>query len=298
MYNPEKVTSPEVEKKVETKIILEFMRHGEPESWKESQPDERRRLTEKGRAQSDEKGRKLNPQADVSLAWSSHRDRAKETAYRTMLADENINPDAGLEDIEKVISEELKVGKKIISDKRLDYNDEGELGDLLWEADDKGEFLDWLVNKSDKEALKYPGNETITYTRAAGNIAEIIGRYAKIGNNFNRIASKAGKYEKFGNQLERYLGTHQGIVELFIAKIIEKAEGVEERNEFIKALGEGFELTEGPRIEISSKDSEQNIYMAYKNAEGKEEKIEIKKELLEEIIKDKENFEKSIESQK
>jgi broad specificity phosphatase PhoE len=297
MFKPDEIKLPEKKMEVETKTILEFMRHAQPES-SEGKTDERRRLTSAGRAQSNKKGEELDPQTRASLAWSSPRDRAKETAYRVMLANEDIDPNASLEEIEEAISKEVKFGKKMIIDERLDYNDAGELGNKLWEADDKGEFYSWLLDESDKEALKYPGNKTITYTRAAGNIAEIIKRYTKFGNNFNKAASRTDEYKKFNNQIERYLGTHQGIVELFIAKLLEKIKGIEKRDEFIKALGEGFDFTSGPRIEIINKGNYQSIYLIYDDIDGEKEKLEIKRELLEEIITEKVNLEKLVNAHK
>jgi len=295
MFKSEKIGHSEREKEIETKIILEFMRHAEPEP-EEGDNDRNRRLTPIGRSQADDKGRRLNSRAKTSLAWSSPRNRTTETAYRTMLANENINPEAELEDIEKAISEQIKVGKKLIIDKKLDFDTEGEIGDQLWEADEKGEFLKWLVNESDKEIIKYPGNNTLTYARAAGNIAEIVKRYAIAGNNFNKIASKTEEIKKFNNQLERYLGTHQGVVEMFIAKVLEKTKGLEERDKFIENLGKGFEYTEGLRIEIVNRGEGQSILLIYKDSKDMIEKIEIRRELLQEIIKEKKELEDIINS--
>ncbi len=293
MFESEKVLSPEAEKKVETKIILEIMRHAKQVS--RGKWDKKKRLAKKGRIQSMKKGKDINPNARVSLAIASPRKRAQETACRVMFAGEGISPETKtMEDIENLISNELKVGKKMRIDERLDYINEGPIGRFYDEADDQGRFFQWAVNKSDNQAIEHGDKETLTYKRAAGNIAEIISKYLAIGNNFNKIVSKKGGYEKFNNQLERYIVTHQGIGELFLAKVLELKESGKKRDEYLESLGEGFSHIEGFRIEISNKGEEQSSFVIYKNAEGKYEKIEIEKKLLEEIIKDKENLEKAV----
>src|SRR3989337_413961 len=92
--------APENEQRIKTKIILEFMRHGEKE-----------------RMMAKEKGEKLDSQKEISLAWGSPKKRTQETALRAMLP--NIDPNASLKDIEEMIREEQKFGKNSIVDDRL-----------------------------------------------------------------------------------------------------------------------------------------------------------------------------------
>lgn len=147
-----------------------------------------------------------------------------------------------------------------------------------------------LIEKSDQRAIETNDKESSTYTRFAGNIAEILDRYAKIGDNFNRIVSKTDKYEKFGNQLERYLGTHQGVAECFLAKALEKIEDIEKRDEFVKAVGGGFGESEGIHIEIINSGNEQKIKIDYE-INGSKESMEIDRSVLEGIIDERKEFE-------
>lgn len=103
--------SPEAEKQIETKIILEIMRHGKKEK-DDMKPNEMLMLTKEGKAQAVARGKKLNPQPEVSLAWGSPRKRTQETAAHVMLANEDIDPNTSLEEMEKAIAKEIKVGKK------------------------------------------------------------------------------------------------------------------------------------------------------------------------------------------
>ncbi len=284
--------SPEGERQVETKIILEFMRHGKKEADK-SKRNEDLMLTEEGRMQAVEKGKKLKPQPEVSLAWGSPRKRSQETAAHIMLVNETIDPNASLEEMEEAIAREVKIGEKIIEDERLNFNIEGPAGKEAQAAFERGEYVPFLVKESDKRAIELGDKVSSTYTTQAGNIAEILERYTKIGNNFNRIASKTDKYEKFGNQLERYLGTHQGVAECFVAKVLEKTQGIEKRDEFVKLVGGGFGGSEGIHVEIINSGNEQKIKIDYE-INGNKESIEVDKNLLNDIMGERKEFEEKV----
>mgnify|MGYP001582948528 FL=1 len=286
-------STPEQEKPVETKIILEILRHGKKESDK-TKTDEELRLTEEGRKMSQEKGSALSPQAEVSVGFGSSKKRAQETALRVMLPE--INENTSLEEIEKMISNEIKVGKKLVEDERLDYDFDGPEGKEVVEAFKVGQYFQYMLEKSDQRAIELGDEVSSTYSRLAGNIAEIINKYTVIGNNFNRIASEKDDYKKFGNQLERYLGSHAGVIEPFIARILEETCGKEKRDEFISSLGGGFKETDGIHVEVINKGKEQKIVMTYK-VNGGIENLEISKELLERIIGEREEFEKMVSKQ-
>ena len=285
--------SPEKEKKIETKIILEFMRHAEKENDK-TKIDKEIRLNEKGRKMAQEKGETLEPQKDVSLAWGSLKKRTQETALRAMLPE--INENASLEEIQEIIAQEQKIGKKLIEDERLDFDLSGPEGKEMLAAFKEGKYLPYLINESDKRAIELGDKTSSSYSRYAGNIAEIVNRYAKICDNFNRIDSKSDKYEEFGNQLERYLASHQGVVEGFVAKVLEETQGAEKRDEFIASLDGGFKETQGIHVEVINNGDEQKISISYKIGDN-EEILEINSELLEKIIKEREGFEKEVENQ-
>ena len=291
MEDMEKSISPEGEKGIETKVILEFMRHSEKESDK-TKTDEEVRLTEKGRKMAQERGESLEPQKEVSLAWGSPKQRTQETALHVMLPE--IDENTTLEEMKEIIAREQKIGGKIKEDLRLNFDVSGPEGEELMEAAKAGEYLQYLFEKSDQRAIELKDRMSSSYTRYAGNIAEIVSRYTKVGNNFNRIASQKEDYEEFGNQLERYLTTHQGVVEGFLAKVLEEKEGVEKRDEFIKAVGGGFKELHGIHVEIVNNGSEQKIRIDY-SMNGEAQSVEIDRELLEKIIKDRADFEERID---
>src|SRR4030042_3640371 len=290
---------PELEQKFITKIILEFMRHGKKEKDK-TKTDQKIHLTREGKLQAYEKGKSFNPQIRVAVAKGSPRIRTQETSGHVMLAnEEKIDPESTLEDMEKIISQEIKIGTKIVEDERLDFNEAGPIGKELDEAYDKGEMLNYIINQSDRRAIETSDKVSSTYLRRAGNIAEIVNGYCQMGNNFHKIAEKNSKYAEYGNQLERYLGTHQAISESFIAKVLEKTKSADKRDEFIKAIGGGgFKESQGMRVEIINSGNEQEILIEYElpDKEGTpfKETLRINGGLLEEIIKEREEFEKKV----
>lgn len=299
--NPELQSSAEQERVKETRVILEFMRHGEKDANKiePKKTDEEIRLTPQGRGQAMEKGKEIGPQPEVALAWGSPKKRTQETATHVMMAtDERINQDASLEEMEYAIAQEVKFGKKIIEDERLNFSVSGPEGKEMLEAFKAGQYLSYLVEKSDRRAIELGDKSSSTYTRYAGNIAEICARYMQIGKNFNRIATQSDKYEKYGNQLERYLATHQGVMEGFIAKVLEKTQDVSARDAFITSVGSGFKELQGAHIEILNRGNEQSILMSYEMPrEGgtiKAETLEIDPKTIEEIIDERADLEKQV----
>lgn len=296
----EQIKTPET-KEAQTRVILEFMRHGKREYGldaegnfdikKDMNPD--LRLIPEGRQQAHNRGKEFNPQAEVAIGLGGRRVRSQETAYQAMLVNEDVGPDDTLEEIEEKIAKKLKVGKKMIIDNRLDFVDSGPIAADGKKAYIEKRYMSWIINDSDRSAIKENDTESTTYTRMAGNIAELVLRYTKVGSNFNRIASKTDKYEEFGNQLERYLGTHQGVVESFVAKALENKFGIEAKMEFVESVGGGFKETEGIHIEIINQGNEQRIELTY-GINGQKETIELDKELLENIIEERREFDEKI----
>ena len=290
MKNRETILSPEseIKKPIETRVVLEFMRHGKKE--KADKPDEKIRLTPEGRAMATARGKELTPQADVSIAFGSPRERAQETAGRVMLAgNENVGPESTLEEMQALIKKELSYGKKIASDPRLNFiaEESDPVGKAMLEAYAKGRLMDFLIHESDELAKKTGDTNTTTYSREAANVAEIVEKYLNVGNNFERIAKQNPEdYKKSSFRLERYLGTHQSVGESFVAKLLENTQGVAERDGFIKALGPGFAETAGFKVEIKNSAGNQEAVVSLK-IKDKEWKIPLDSQILEQIIQER-----------
>jgi hypothetical protein len=293
-FTPEK--QAEAEKPLTTEIKLEIFRH----SKKENDPNRLNSellLTPEGRELAHDKGLKMNPDINVAVAGASPMDRTAETAMLIMGAnEENIGVNDSLEEMDKKISEEIKVGKKIYRDERLAFNLDGPIEAEGMAAFKAGRYMDWLANESDMLAITKGDNISTTYLRQAGNIAEIVDKYSKVGNNFNRLAiDKKKEGEEFPSHLERYLATHQSVAEPFLAEVIKEQSGAKARDEFIADLKNGWTETEGIHINILNKGQEQTIKLAYQD-NGEQREIEVAKETIQKIIRRRISFEDAIKS--
>lgn len=278
-----------------SRIVLEFFRHGEKESRKDL-PNELLMLTPKGKQQAIKKGKELHAQLDVSVAGGSPKRRTQETAGRAMLVErKDITPEMSLEEIEKIINSEQKYGKKIFSDSRLDFSLGGPITKKVKEAVATDNLLNYVIYESDQDALDSKDEITFTYSRSAGNIAELIKKYISIAPKFDKIVkNNPEKYVQYNNQMERYMGTHQTLPESLLAKALEKIKGEKSRDEFIKSVGGGgLGETQGIRVEINSTRQEVRTEIKYKIGD-REEILGVPEEILDEIIKDRDELNKKI----
>lgn len=279
----------EPNEQVTTKVIFEFFRHGEKE--KAEKPENEVRLTEKGRQMATDRGQELNPQPEVSVGFGSLRKRSLETAGRVMLATTGaVEPEMPLEEIESLISQELKVGKKIVADDRLDFQQDrtSEFGQKHLAAFKAGKIMEFMINDSDRLAKELNDPRAFSYSRVAANVAEILQKYLQVGNNFERVAeANPEKYRQFHNQLERYFGTHQTVGESFMAKLLEVSVGENDRDHYLsKVPPSGVAELQGFRVEIVNKGNTQTAAL-YAKAGGEEWEIPITAEILQKIIQER-----------
>lgn len=273
---------------VESRVVLEFFRHGK----KESDPEKANKdlqLTLEGRQQGRQKGESIKPQPEVSIAGGSPRARTRDTALRVMLSEsDDITDEMTMDEIEQKISEELGGNlRKVIEVEGLDYEGKNSpLPDEGREWSSEGKYMKWVLERSDDISAELGDDGGYTAGGNSEAIAKIIQKYLKVGDTFSRIVEKdKSKYEEFANQLERYFGTHQAVQESFLAKYLELAQGDEARQRFVELIGDsGFDELDGMRIEITNKNGEQSAHLS---AEVKGEKIEfdIDPDILEQIAK-------------
>ncbi len=238
--------------------LLHFFRHDDKEKDPEKS-DEHMRLTPSGRIHAHEQA-SIDTNINQSVAFGSPRERAQETAGHIMAGgDEQITGNETLEELKSKLDAELGVGSKIGSDRRLDFTvTKGTVvGDGCLTAYGEKRTLEWLVNDSDKLAAENNDTENTTYSKAAKQVAEIVLKYLKIAPRWDKLV-ESGKYND--KTLERFLGSHQSILESFLAKVVEITKGIEERDRLVGALNkEGFGFSEGFEVEIRNKGSEQPI---------------------------------------
>jgi hypothetical protein len=284
----------------ETKIEIFTNRHGKKTNI-EGLPNEMQDLTEGAIAEIITKAnsqKEKDNSEKLQVFAGSERFRAIKTKILLEMPElvEELKPAKSIDEIREVIKKQVNFGTKFYTTDKLDFNDQGPMGEESNAAYKAGEYLQYLINKSDQRAIDLKDNISSSYTTHAGNIAELVDKYVKVGNNFNRIV--AGKnenekeeYKKYGNKLGRHFGTHQGPVECFLAKVLEKELGEEAKEEFINSYAGsgGFKELEGTKIDILNKGAEQKILIHYRIKE-EDRTVEIEPELLQEIIKEKKLF--------
>lgn len=303
------VLSPEIKKPVESKIILQFMRHGKApktelrDGVETKIPDEKRQLTPAAKEQARQKGKKLKIQPEISIARGSPRQRSQETALRALVSgDETISAIQDFRKMREVIGKKMKYGNKIIADPRLNFIDNLDK-EATDEAYDKGCYIEYLINESDNLARQNKDTvTTTTYTHQSGNVAELVKQYLKVGKQFNKIASSKSDYEKYGNQLERYFGTHAGIPESFLAKALEITGNLEQRDKFVQSYKGAYKETEGMRLEVINQGENQKIIIHYDmpDPDDKEKTsdktLEIDEAVLDTMIEAKKKFETELQT--
>lgn len=255
---------------ITSKIDLRFFRHTDKESSKEK-TDEEIELTERGRSQAVEKS--MDDDISQSVAFGSSRKRTQQTAGFVMggLLEEIIG-DETLEELKEKLDNELKVGSKIGMDKRLDFDIDfsSDFGKKALEAVKNGQWLKFLVEESDKIAEESQGSGIETYSVYASHVAEIVKKYLVVAKRWDKLAQDESK--NYEDTLKRFFGTHQGIAESFLAKVIETTRGKDERDLFVSALNnQGFDFVDGFEVEIDTIDGkEQKIHILFrKEKDGK-----------------------------
>ncbi|MFA5107003.1 MAG: histidine phosphatase family protein [Patescibacteria group bacterium] len=288
--------SKEQEPSVESTVALRFMRHAEKE--KLDIPDDDIPLTVPGRMNAWRKGTRTHAKPEVSVAVGSPKKRTRETSAHVMLGS-RVAPHADLEEMEREIARFLKVGKKVMTDERLNLGAVGPVGIETNKSYDENAYFRYLAEKSDLRAEELHDLESGTLKRYAGNVAELIQHYLEISDAFHGVVENdSEKYKKYSNRLERYLGTHVGIQESFIVKVLEKLSEDTRRRVFIEAYPNGFAELQGMNIDISTHGRERTIFLTYevpdKSGHPKTERIMFGADVLEQIIEERYQFEQAV----
>jgi broad specificity phosphatase PhoE len=240
----------EAEKK--PKIILHFFRHSIKESDNPyAENDASVRLSKEGQDLAITKSSK-GTDLSQSLAFGSPRVRTQETAALVM-AGENISKDStnSLGDIASELNASGNLGSKVGIDERLNFRESTDtpLGKLLSEASARGEYVKFIVEQSDKLAEELDDQSGANYSAKAAQVAQIIDKYLTVSKRWNQLVHDESK--NYNEKLERFLSTHAGIGESFIAKVLEETKGIDERNKFVDAIGGNYvSYVEGFNVEI------------------------------------------------
>jgi len=294
MTEQRRIENPEVREQYTSKIKLSFFRHAEPEE-KGNKLDADRELTPKGKKQAMEK--MAVPDTSQIVVYGSPRKRALETAgFLISESNDEITGNESLEELRKKLDQDLGYGSKIGIKAGLDFDANFRRSEydkyLIKENFSSGKLIEFLINESDAMAKEKGTKESPTYSKMARSVAEIILKYLKVAPRWEGLVQNSVSSGKnYARELERILVSHQGVLESFLAKLIEKSKGVEERDNFARAIGSGFDVVDGFACEIINRDGNTEVVVEYNGADFKF-KESVPKEILEDIIKEGIDYEK------
>lgn len=257
---------------IKSVIELRFFRH----SIKETDPsksDKDIELTSYGKEYAKSQSEN-DTNIQQSVAFGSPRKRTQETAMFVMSGQENeISGNKNFDELKDTLNKDLKVGSKIGVDENLDFKEDqnSEYYKELISSISKGEYLKYLVEQSDKRAEELGDDHSATYTRQAQQVARIIKKYGTILPRWTELVTE--NPDKYTKLLERFMGTHQGVAESFLAKLMEAySSDTELRDKFVASLdNKGFDFVEGFKIYLADTNKPYpRIMVEYKHTDPKD----------------------------
>ena len=273
MEEEHKISPESGKENYSSRTLLHFFRHGE----KASDPNKtnfEQLLTKKGKLQGYEKGKKGPEAYPTAIAFGGYVKRAQEIAGTTMAGAKRmeITGEESLEEIKIKLDEGLNYGSKMGIDKNLGFYYESEFCKIKDDAYNESRGLKFIVEESDELAEKLGDKYSSTYLRSAGRIAKVLEKYSSIAPKFGEIISDDEKKKKYGDVLERFMGSHMGVIDVFLCRVVEKIKGRDERDRLVQMLGNnGFDPAEGFDIEIDTLASQKEPVIRLKyNKENKD----------------------------
>lgn len=286
-------------REIQPSIRLEFFRHDEKTKLIEdadNTDDSKVRLTERGRVKATAKGQLKNPHAEVAVSFGSGRERSQETALRHMLAEElSVTPDMSLEDMREEVGRSVSFGKKdaVTGNLDFDWDSNEQFHDAAYERYlDSKDALKFIWKDSDGLVKELKDDTSSSYSRLAGNVAELVFKYITIFPRWKNLANeKPEKYKAFDNEMQRFFSSHQGVLESFLMKVMEKNEGAKGVENFINSLADknGFGFSEGFSVEILEQNGETVVHIQYKD-----KKWFVSPNMIQEIVQERDLLNKEI----
>ena len=282
----------ESKEKVISTVELNFFRHSikEKQDIYDQGDDNLVPLSKDGKKLAQEQG-----EADIeqSVAFGSPRIRSQETAlYKMAGGMENVTGEENLDELIEKVDAEVTLGSKLAIDKRLDFNLskelENEYSKKIYEEYSEGNYFNFLINESDSFAKEVGDTESLTFERGVEQIGLIIKKYLQVSDRWNEILEKDSEDKYKSDTMKRFMGSHQGVTECFLARVIQERLGQEKLNEFIHILdNKGFDFTEGYKVDIKKlSNGEKKIHISYDKELEDGKKYEVNESFSDEEIEE------------
>jgi len=278
-------------------INLHFFRHDEKGKLGENQWDYQVRLTEEGKQHSKQVWQEKWIDSEIAVGYHSPRERTKETLYhRLNLPGVEVNQ--SLEEIDEKVSQHFQIGKKAQQNSRLNFYLGGEKkSDLEKEFNEEaykhfngGGYSFWVMEESDRWFKKLNDIRISSYSKVAGDFAEIVQKYFRILTNKVKNTDTGRKKADWTvtYELQRLFANHGEVGELFLMKIIEKDKWKKYLKDFIiKYFPKWyFDYSEGFEIEIG----EYNLHEVKMILKYEKEEFKISPQMLKEMVEERDNL--------
>jgi hypothetical protein len=251
----------------EPHLILRIIRHGEKAggNWNPDDEDYLIPLTEEGRENAHK--RHIAGAPKQALAFGSGRVRANETAARALVGENpEIENTPEYTELEKEINKDVPLGSKIRNDERLDmaFVKQDEVHERLEERGNEVGYLKAL----DEDYVSAENSRETVYGKQVENLSDILLEHVQKATNWKRLVEKKpGEYE---NTLVRYLGTHGGVLDAFVAEVLASLHGKDARADFIERFPNCIPYAASCDIEIVPSDNDVAIRLIMR-IEGEKE---------------------------
>lgn len=254
--------------KAKYRVRLHIIRHGKKAGGNDVPPevDLAMKLRPEGRLQAREKGMDLQTKGGVTSG--STRARSRETAMH--MAHANSPEVTGDETYDELVA---KIGSEPWTNRGLDMpfsKDDPEFPMINQKANE-GTLFKWFAEVDDEIAARKGDRSTSFYGTQVRSIGSIIDRFTRVAMKMADRAERAQeKDERVETEREQVMGTHGGVNESFLAELVRRSEGEEERKRFLETIPNGVGETQGSDIEIVATAGETDPLIRVRFTVGKE----------------------------
>jgi broad specificity phosphatase PhoE len=268
--------------RAEFRLHMHIFRHGKKDGGHDVTPevDMAMALKPEGRIQAHEKGVELKT-AGGAISGSS-RARTRETAMHVAHAN---NPEVTGEESYDELVEKLGITPWVNKAFDMPFSKDDPNFPIINQKSDEGIFFKWAAEEADRALKDGDASKTI-YGIQARKVAAVVDRFATIASKMADRAERAKERgEDAETEREQVMGTHAGVNESFVAEVLRRMHGDEERQKMLNILPNGVSETQGSDIDIVATSGEEpRVHILFVG--GKDQKYSFNEDVPLSVIKD------------